>query len=73
MNARDLPLYIAGKQSVSNTDIVLWYMGSVHHLVRDEDGEYVGNVFRGEAHVMWTGWQLKPHNIFDRTPLFDGR
>lgn len=73
MNARDLPSYVAGKQPVSNTDVVLWYMGSVHHLVRDEDGEYVGNVFRGQAHVMWAGWQLKPHNIFDRTPLFDAK
>jgi hypothetical protein len=43
----------------------------MHYLVRDDDGEYVGNVFQGEAHVMWTGWQLKPHNVFDRTPLFD--
>jgi primary-amine oxidase len=70
MNAKDLPSYVAVPQSVSNTDVVVWYMGSLHHLVRDEDGEFVGNLFRGEAHVMWTGWILKPHNLFDRTPLF---
>jgi primary-amine oxidase len=69
MHAKDLPTYVATPESVANADIVLWYMGSVHHLVRDEDGEFVGNVFQGEAHLMWTGWVLKPHNLFDKTPL----
>ena len=48
-------------------------MGAVHHLPRAEDGESVDGVFRGSAHVMWTGWLLKPHNVFDRTPLFEPR
>ena len=70
MFAKDLPSYVSPPQSISNADIVVWYRGSIHHLVRDEDGEFVGGAFRGEAHLMWTSWVLKPHNLFDRTPLF---
>jgi Cu2+-containing amine oxidase len=71
MRPKSLPSYISPAQSVSSSDIVLWYWGSVHHLPRDEDGEVVNNYYlQGEAHVMWTGFMLKPHNLFDRTPLF---
>lgn len=70
MWAKDLPTYISPAEGVANSDIVVWYMGSVHHLPRAEDGEIVGVIFQGSAHVMWTGWLMKPHNLFDRTPLF---
>lgn len=70
MMARDLPNYVAQNRNVANADIVVWYKGSIHHHPRDEDGEIVGGGLRGEALVMWTGWMLKPHNLFDRTPLF---
>jgi primary-amine oxidase len=65
-----LPSYIAPKQSVANTDIVVWYYGGVHHLPRDEDGQMVNRVWQGEAHVMWTGFMLMPHNLFDKSPLY---
>jgi len=68
--AKDLPSFVADNQQVTNTDVVVWYMGSLHHLTRDEDGEFVLGGWKGEAHVMWTGFILKPHNLFDRTPLF---
>lgn len=71
MWAKDVTTYIANGENVSNADVVVWYMGSVHHLPRAEDGETVGGVFRGAAMLMWTGWVLKPHNLFDRTPLFE--
>jgi len=70
MSARDLPSYTSPADPVSNTDIVVWYKGSIHHHPRDEDGEIIGNTWRGEALIMWTGWMLKPHNLFDRTPFF---
>ena len=70
MRPKNLPTYISPPEIVSNSDIVLWYWGSLHHLPRDEDGEPVGNYFQGEAHLMWTGFMLKPHNLFDRTPLY---
>ena len=69
MSAKNLPTYVANQQNVSNADIVIWYKGSLHHHPRDEDGEFVGNTWQGEALVMWTGFMLMPHNLFDRTPL----
>jgi primary-amine oxidase len=65
-----LPSYISPPQSVSNTDIVIWYFGGAHHLPRDEDGQLVNRVWKGEAHIMWSGFMLMPHNLFDKTPLF---
>ncbi len=69
MFARNLPAYVSPPQSVTNADIVVWYKGSLHHHPRDEDGEFVGGVWQGEALIMWTGFMLMPHNLFDRTPL----
>ena len=73
MWAKDLPAYAANAQNVANTDVVVWYMGAVHHAPRAEDGELVNGRIEGAAQVMWTGWLLKPHNLFDRTPLYPGR
>lgn len=70
MYGPSLPTYISPAESVSNTDIVIWYYGGAHHLVRDEDGEVVAGLWQGETHIMWTGFMLKPHNLFDKTPLF---
>ena len=71
--AKDVTTYIANSENVANADVVVWYMGAVHHLPRAEDGESVNGLFRGAAPLMWTGWLLKPHNLFDRTPLFEPR
>lgn len=70
MAAASLPAFVNFLSPVSNTDIVVWYYGGVHHLVRDEDGQIINNRWVGEAHIMWTGFMLKPHNLFDTTPLF---
>lgn len=70
MSGSLLPSYISPPQSVSNTDIVVWYYGGVHHLPRDEDGQIVNRVWTGEAHIMWTGFILMPYNLFDKTPLY---
>lgn len=71
--AKDVPSYASNSESVANTDVVVWYMGAVHHQSRAEDGEIVKGQFVGAAHLMWTGWVLKPHNLFDRTPLLETR
>ena len=62
--APNLPTYIADGQSTRNADIVVWYTGSVHHEndPRDED--------RDTVPVLWTGFELRPKNLFDRTPFF---
>lgn len=68
-DARYLPTYVSPAEPTVGTDNVLWYKGAMHHHPRDEDGEFVGNSWRGEAHIMWTGFMLMPFNLFDRTPL----
>lgn len=71
MAAASLPSFVNAFSPVSNTDVVVWYYGGVHHLVRDEDGRIAPDGrWIGEAHIMWTGFMLKPHNLFDVTPLF---
>lgn len=70
----NLPSYISPPENISSADIVVWYMGSLHHHPRDEDGQFInvlgGRYWYGEAHVMWTGFMLKPNDLFDGTPLF---
>jgi primary-amine oxidase len=66
-----LPTYIVPAEPVSSRDVVVWYYSAAHHLPRDEDGQYVSSEFQPlVAHVMWTGFMLKPHNLFDKTPLY---
>jgi Cu2+-containing amine oxidase len=71
----DLPCY-ANAQPVNDADVILWYMGSVHHHPRDEDGMAsegdpdtpTDNTFTGVTPVMWTGFMLMPHNLFNGPP-----
>jgi Cu2+-containing amine oxidase len=70
MSAKDLVSYTTPPVPVTDTDIVIWYRGSVHHHPRDEDGEVVNGLWHGVALVMWTGFMLKPHDLFDRTPFY---
>jgi primary-amine oxidase len=56
-----IPTYAANAESVLNRDIVLWYYGGLHHLVRDEDTDMIP--------LMWTGFMLMPFNVFASTPL----
>jgi primary-amine oxidase len=63
-----LPQYANG-ESVSGRDVVLWYIAPMHHMPRDEDGEYVGRTWVGSALLMWGGFDLRPRNFFSETPL----
>jgi Cu2+-containing amine oxidase len=69
MNAKDVVAYASNSQPTAGQDLVVWYKGSLHHFPRDEDGEFSGGYWKGEAHVMWTGFMMMPHNLFDRTPF----
>lgn len=62
-SARDLPSY-RNRQNVTNTDVVVWYTTAVHHEngLRDED--------RDTVPVKWTGFELSPQNLFERTPFY---
>ena len=57
-------------ENVDDTDVVLWLATPIQHVPRDEDGYFDGSRWVGVVHTMW-GWaQLKPRNVFDRTPFF---
>lgn len=64
--SRYLPNFISDSEDVNGKDVVVWYTGPVHHLVRDED-RTSGNGWMALA--MWAEFQLRPHNLFDNTPL----
>lgn len=57
-----LPAYVAPAQSTVNSDVVVWYYAALHHVIRDEDTNM--------THLMWTGFMLKPANVWAKTPLF---
>lgn len=57
-------------ESITDTDVVIWYMSSNHHQPRDEDHEFPNGILRsGAAQVMWSGFDLHPRNLFDDAPL----
>jgi len=75
----ELPAYFnrlktTGKQpgKVENTNVVLWYTSSILHDPRAEDG--ISPDHRqspvGPALVAWSGFELRPRNLFTGTPLF---
>lgn len=62
--ANSLPAYVANVESTNQQDNVIWYTGTAHHesQMRDEDRQTVP--------VLWVGFQLVPHNLFEGTPFF---
>jgi hypothetical protein len=74
----NLPAIIRDREVVEGTDVVLWYTSSSHHEPRDEDGKgnnrrrmwYFDDGWEGSALVMWSGFDLRPRNLFDRTPFY---
>jgi len=70
----NLPRFIAKKRGIVNTDVVLWYLSPGYHLPRDEDGLFMGPngqpQIRGVAMTMWCGFELRPRNVFEKSPHF---
>ncbi len=74
----NLPNLVKDEEPVELTDIVLWTTSSSHHEPRDEDGKpgsaprlWPGDdAWEGSALVMWSGFDLRPRNFFDRTPFY---
>lgn len=62
MLGNDLPIYAAPAEPTLDRDVVLWYFGGLHHLIRDEDANM--------THLMWVGFILKPANVWSTTPLY---
>jgi hypothetical protein len=71
--SKDLPCrepYI-NNESIQNTETTVWLMSTLLHTFRDEDGAFTpARTFWGTASTMWTGFDMKPHNLFDSAPLY---
>ena len=51
--------------------LALWVSAALHHVPRTEDFGADGYAAsQGVALAMWTGFDLMPHNLWDKTPLF---
>jgi primary-amine oxidase len=74
----NLPNLIKDEEPVEETDLVLWTNSAVHHEPRHEDGKpnsgprvWPGDdAWEGSALLMWSGFDLRPRNLFDRTPFY---
>jgi Cu2+-containing amine oxidase len=65
-----VPKYVARGESIRNTDVVLWISTPGHHEPRSEDGEMKRTEFVGATPLMWCGFDLRPRNFWDRSPLY---
>ena len=65
--------YLNG-EDISDGDVVVWYSAPGHHEPRSEDGEMIkngnGRTFSGVTPVMWCTFELKPRDLWDRSPFF---
>jgi Cu2+-containing amine oxidase len=66
--ASKLPSYVG--TNVANADVVLWVKATIHHHPRDEDGLNGTGSVNGTADVMWSGFALIPHNLFNCSPFY---
>jgi primary-amine oxidase len=71
----NLPAYFEGKENgkaLADSDgVVLWHMSSALHVPRSEDGIWLGSgLDNGQALVSFTTVELRPRNLFIKTPLY---
>ena len=64
-----LPSYVSNQETITDADVVLWHISPVHHLPRSEDGIESRGFWNGVALLMWGGFDLRPRDLFDETPL----
>jgi primary-amine oxidase len=72
MDYESVPAYVKDQESLQGgKDVVLWLPTSAHHMVRREDGFKASGGWEGVAMVMWSGFDLRPRNLFAGTPLYN--
>jgi Cu2+-containing amine oxidase len=71
---RNVPKYVKQGRSIEDTNVVVWYMSPAYHLPRDEDGVFINPQgraqVRGVAMTTWCGIEMRPRNLFDKSPLY---
>ena len=71
INYQSVPKYAQKGESIQNTDVVVWLSTPGHHEPRSEDGEMSkDSTFTGATPIMWTGFDLRPRDFWDRSPLY---
>jgi len=77
LRPRELPSY-QKDEALKNKDVTIWHMAPALHVARDEDfgekdtGTNMANPGEGVAITTWAGFELRPRNLFGKTPLYDG-
>jgi len=68
----DVPRYASQKRTLTGQPATIWHCAPVLHAARTEDfGPEDGkNSYTGVALTFWTGFHLKPRDLFDSTPLY---
>jgi Cu2+-containing amine oxidase len=62
--------YVKKGEKIMSADVVLWHSSACHHEPRSEDGELRDGSMKGATPIAWSGFDLRPRNVFDRTPHF---
>ncbi len=70
----DVPEYAKGHRSLNGQPVTLWHCSPILHFPRSEDfgSEDGKSSYSGTALTFWTGFYLKPRDLFDGTPLYQG-
>ena len=67
----DVLNYVELARPLAGQPVALWVSAALHHVPRTEDfGPEGYNASQGVALAMWTGFDLMPHNLWDKTPLY---
>ena len=67
----DVPSYVELARPLAGQPVAIWATAALHHIPRTEDFGALGyNASQGLALAMWTGFDLMPHNLWDKTPLY---
>jgi hypothetical protein len=61
-------------QDLDKKNVVLWHSSAALHTPRSEDGIIGGNNRNnGQAMIYWTTFELRPRNLFLRTPIYPAK
>jgi hypothetical protein len=67
----EVPLYAQRSRPLDGTPVTIWHNAASWHVPRGEDYGNDGVTAKdGAALTTWTGFALRPVNLFDSTPLY---
>jgi hypothetical protein len=71
----DVPQYASQRRPLTSYPTTVWHCTPALHFPRGEDfgSEDGKNSYAGLALTFWTGFYLKPRDLFDSTPLYQPR